>query len=141
MIPIKTLTHEVETLWYRAPEILLGQQRYTFPVDIWAVGCIFAQLYLKRPLFLGNGYEIEQIFKIFEIMGTPTTNYWPNLPNLPDFKYSFPKWTKQPLSQFVPDISADGLDLLEKMLELNPQKRISAAAALEHDYFKDTMMS
>lgn len=65
MIPIKTLTHEVETLWYRAPEILLGQKRYTFSVDMWAVGCIFAELYMKRPLFLGSGYEIEQIFKIF----------------------------------------------------------------------------
>ena len=65
MIPDKTLTHEVETLWYRAPEILLGQKRYTSAVDLWAVGCIFAELFLKRPLFLGTGYEIEQIFKIF----------------------------------------------------------------------------
>lgn len=97
MIPVKTLTHEVETLWYRAPEILLGQQRYTFAVDIWAVGCIFAELFIKKPLFLGNGYEIEQIFKIFQILGTPMTNYWPNLPNLPDFKTSFPKWQKQSL--------------------------------------------
>jgi serine/threonine protein kinase len=92
MIPDKTLTHEVETLWYRAPEILLGQKRYTSAVDIWAVGCIFAETFLKRPLFLGTGYEIEQIFKIFEILGTPRSNYWPNLKNLPDFKGSFPKW-------------------------------------------------
>lgn len=104
MIPVKTLTHEVETLWYRAPEILLGQQRYTFSVDMWAVGCIFAELYIKKPLFLGNGYEIEQIFKIFEMMGTPSANYWPNLSNLPDYKASFPKWNQQNLGKFVPDM-------------------------------------
>lgn len=56
MIPDKTLTHEVETLWYRAPEILLGQKRYTGAVDVWAIGCIFAELFLKRPFFLGTGY-------------------------------------------------------------------------------------
>ena len=104
MIPIKTLTHEVETLWYRAPEILLGQKRYTFSVDMWAVGCIFAELYMKRPLFLGNGYEIEQIFKIFEIMGTPSTSYWTNAAELPDFKATFPKWKKQTLQKFLPTI-------------------------------------
>lgn len=63
-------------------------------------------------------------------MGTPSLSYWGNLANLPDYKYSFPKWTKQPLQKFIPDISALGLDLLQKMLELNPDKRISAAAAL-----------
>ena len=65
LMPTKTLTHEVETLWYRAPEILLGQQKYTYAMDIWAVGCIFAELFLRKPLFVGNGYEVEQIFKIF----------------------------------------------------------------------------
>jgi serine/threonine protein kinase len=70
----------------------LGQKNYTFAVDIWAVGCIFAELFLKRPLFLGNGYEIEQIFKIFEILGTPKQSNWPNLQTLPDYKFSFPKW-------------------------------------------------
>lgn len=99
-------------------------------MDIWAVGCIFAELYTKRPLFLGNGYEIEQIFKIFEIMGTPSSSYWENLNNLSDFKTSFPKWNKKPLSNYISDISNAGLDLLEKMLELNPDKRISATAAL-----------
>lgn len=116
MIPVKTLTHEVETLWYRAPEILLGQLRYTYAVDIWSIGCIFAELYMKRPLFVGNGYEIEQIFKIFEIMGTPTVESWSNLPNLPDYKFSFPKWQKQSLCKIIPGISPSALDILEKML-------------------------
>ena len=114
---------------------MLGQQRYTYAVDVWAVGCIFAELYTKRPLFLGNGYEIEQIFKIFEIMGTPSANSWDNISSLPDYKASFPKWPKKPLQNYIPDISNAGLDLLEKMLELNPDKRISAASALDHPFF------
>ena len=72
-IPIKTLTHEIQTLWYRAPEVLLGQKQYSLGVDIWAVGCIFAELTEKRPLFNGDS-EIDQIFKIFQFHGTPTTN-------------------------------------------------------------------
>ena len=72
-------------------------------------------------------------------MGTPPASYWTNSADLPDFKTSFPKWKKQPLQKFIPNISEQGLDLLEKMLQLNPDKRISAAAALEHEYFKDTM--
>ena len=74
-LPIKTLTHEIETLWYRAPEVLLGQKQYSLGVDIWAVGCIFAELIEKRPLFCGDS-EIDQIFKIFQFHGTPNTAVW-----------------------------------------------------------------
>ena len=63
-IPIKTLTHEVETLWYRAPEILLGKREYSLGVDMWAIGCILVELINKRPMFMGDS-EIDQIFKIF----------------------------------------------------------------------------
>lgn len=64
-------------------------------------------------------------------------SYWNNLVNLPDYKSSFPKWPKQSLDKFIADISPSGLDLLSRMLELNPDKRISAAAALEHEYFNE----
>lgn len=63
-VPIRTYTHEVVTLWYRAPEILLGQARYSTPVDMWSVGCIFAELVTKRPLFPGD-CEIDELFRIF----------------------------------------------------------------------------
>jgi len=79
-LPIKTLTHEIETLWYRAPEVLLGQKQYSLGVDIWAVGCIFAELTEKKPLFCGDS-EIDQIFKIFQFHGTPTTAQWMNVRN------------------------------------------------------------
>lgn len=70
-VPIRTLTHEIETLWYRAPEVLLGQKKYSLGVDTWAIGCIFYELYERRPLFIGDS-EIDQIFKIFQFWGTPT---------------------------------------------------------------------
>lgn len=69
----------MQTLWYRAPEVMLGMKQYTFAIDIWAVGCIFAELFLKRPLFLGGEYEIEQIYKVFEVMGTPLKEEWPTI--------------------------------------------------------------
>ena len=106
-------------------------------MDIWAVGCIFAELFLRKPLFVGNGYEVEQIFKIFEVLGTPSVSEWENLPNLPDWKLTFPKWNPQPLNQVVPTMPQLGLDLLARMLELNPEKRITAWSALEHPYFNE----
>jgi serine/threonine protein kinase len=69
--PDKALTPEVETLWYRAPEVLLGQAKYGLQADMWSVGCIMAEMYLRKPLFFGNRYEVEQIFTMFQYLGTP----------------------------------------------------------------------
>ena len=90
-VPIRTLTHEIETLWYRAPEVLLGQKEYALGVDMWAIGCIFSEFVEKKPLFQGDS-EIDQIFKIFQFHGTPNTNTWPGIKDLPDFKPTFPKF-------------------------------------------------
>ncbi|MQM05164.1 hypothetical protein Taro_037974 [Colocasia esculenta] len=90
-IPVRTFTHEVVTLWYRAPEILLGSRHYSTPVDVWSVGCIFAEMVNQRPLFPGDS-EIDELFKIFRIMGTPNEETWPGVTSLPDFKTAFPKW-------------------------------------------------
>nr|XP_027085244.1 cell division control protein 2 homolog A-like isoform X3 [Coffea arabica] len=122
-IPVRTFTHEfyssqVVTLWYRAPEILLGSRHYSTPVDVWSVGCIFAEMVNQRPLFPGDS-EIDELFKIFRVMGTPNEDTWPGVTSLPDFKSAFPKWPSQ------------------KMLCLDPSKRITARKALEHEYFKD----
>ncbi|KAK6926214.1 Protein kinase domain [Dillenia turbinata] len=117
-IPVRTFTHEVVTLWYRAPEILLGSRHYSTPVDVWSVGCIFAEMVNQRPLFPGDS-EIDELFKIFRVMGTPNDDTWPGVTSLPDFKSAFPKWPPK------------------KMLCLDPSRRITARSALEHDYFKD----
>ena len=89
--PIKTYTHEVVTLWYRCPEILLSSKHYSLGVDVWSTGCIFAEMLQKRPLFMGDS-EIDQIFKIFRVLGTPNPNNWPDCLKLPDFKPDFPKF-------------------------------------------------
>ena len=135
-IPIKTLTHEIETLWYRAPEVLLGQKQYSLGVDIWAVGCIFAELIEKRPLFNGDS-EIDQIFKIFQFHGTPTPSEWANIHKLPDFKPTFPKFKGVNPENYFKNFDKVGLDLCLKMLALDPARRISMKEALKHPYFND----
>jgi serine/threonine protein kinase len=132
-VPVRPYTHEVITLWYRAPEILLGSQSYSLPVDIWSTGCIFIEMVNKRPFFTGD-CEIDQLHKIFQILGTPNENVWPGVSSFPDYKNTFPNWKAQNLSNFV---KADVLvvDLLTKMLVYEPCKRISARKALEHPYF------
>jgi cyclin-dependent kinase 2 len=135
-LPIKTYTHEVVTLWYRAPEILLGSRQYSTPVDIWSVGCIFAEMAQKRPIFAGDS-EIDQIFKIFRVLGTPTEETFPGISSLPDFKSTFPKWRAQSLAKLVGNLDERGVDLLSQMICYDPAKRISARAAMSHPYFDD----
>ncbi|THU56247.1 hypothetical protein C4D60_Mb11t15270 [Musa balbisiana] len=135
-IPVRTFTHEVVTLWYRAPEILLGSRHYSTPVDVWSIGCIFAEMVNRRPLFPGDS-EIDELFKIFRVLGTPNEDTWPGVTSLPDFKSAFPKWLSKDLVTVVPNLAAAGVDLLSKMLCLDPSKRITARQALEHEYFKD----
>jgi len=133
-IPVRPYTHEVITLWYRAPEILLGSQAYSMPVDIWSAGCIFAEMLAKRPLFPGDS-EIDELFRIFRTLGTPTEEVWRGCTSLPDFKPNFPKWSKQDLKKVIPGVDAVAIDLLESMLVYEPSQRISAKAALQHPYF------
>ncbi|CAF1190024.1 unnamed protein product [Didymodactylos carnosus] len=137
-VPFKVYTHEaslIVTLWYRAPEVLLGTQRYGCSVDIWSLGCIFVEMFKHRPLFHGDS-EIDQLFQIFRILGTPTALDWPDVTTLPQFKPMFPKWSTnyQPLSNHM-DNDADAIDLLMKMFVYEPSGRIVAKKALEHRYF------
>ncbi|XP_049514542.1 cyclin-dependent kinase 1 isoform X1 [Dermacentor silvarum] len=133
-IPVRVYTHEVVTLWYRAPEVLLGAQRYSTPVDIWSIGCIFVEMINRRPLFHGDS-EIDQLFRIFRTLGTPTEQTWPDVATLPDYKPSFPSWKENILPTLLPDMGNKAIDLLNKMLVYNPAKRISARDALKHQYF------
>jgi len=135
-IPLRTYTHEVVTLWYRAPEILLGGRQYSTPVDVWSIGCIFAEMVTCSPLFPGDS-EIDQLFKIFRCLGTPTEEIWPGVSNFKDYKPTFPQWVGNNLTKQVPGIEPLGLDLLKRMLVYEPSKRISAREALQHEYFKD----
>jgi len=97
-VPLRQYTHEVVTLWYRAPEILLGSKMYATPVDIWSLGCIFAELVSRTALFPGDS-EIDELYKIFRVLGTPSDTVWPGVTKLPDYKTSFPSWKPQDLKK------------------------------------------
>jgi cyclin-dependent kinase 1 len=136
-VPIRAYTHEVITLWYRAPEILLGTQRYSLPVDMWSIGCIFAEMARGKPIFQGDS-EIDQLFQIFRILKTPTEQEWPGVTSFPDYKPSFPKWAENKLNaKMAKSLNEAGLDLLAQMLIYDPNDRISAKNAMKHPYFYD----
>jgi len=136
-IPMRTYTHEVVTLWYRAPEVLLGSRHYSTAIDMWSVGCIFAEMAMGGvPLFPGDS-EIDQIFKIFRILGTPNEDVWPTVSVLPDYKPTFPQWSSQDLARIVKTLNEAGMDLLKRSLVYDSAKRISAKRALQHPYFAD----
>ncbi|TPX12757.1 uncharacterized protein E0L32_000934 [Thyridium curvatum] len=137
-VPLRTYTHEVVTLWYRAPEILLGGRQYSTGVDMWSVGCIFAEMCTRKPLFPGDS-EIDEIFKIFRLLGTPTEEIWPGVTSYPDFKSSFPKWSRDLSKPICTNLDDVGLDLLEMMLAYDPAGRISAKQACNHPYFEEQL--
>lgn len=136
-VPVRLYTHEIVTLWYRAPEVLLGSStfgKYSSPVDMWSIGCIFAEMVTKEPLFPGDS-EIDELYRIFRALGTPNEQVWPGVSQLPNFKDTFPQWTPKPLAELLPEFSPLALDLLSKMLVYEPSQRISSRAALQHPYF------
>lgn len=123
-------------LLYRAPEILLGATTYSTAVDMWSVGCIFAELLLKEPLFQAKG-EIEMLSMIFKLLGPPTNSTWPEYNSLPLAKtINLPAPHPPQLRQRFPHISVAGIDLISRMLTYDPEDRISAEEALQHPYFK-----
>ncbi|KAJ9709720.1 hypothetical protein PVL29_001278 [Vitis rotundifolia] len=142
--PLKPYTHLVVTLWYRAPELLLGAKQYSTAIDMWSLGCIMAELLSKEPLFNGKT-ELDQIDKIFRTLGTPSETIWPGFSKLPGVKVNFVKHQynllrkKFPATSFTgsPVLSDSGFDLLNKLLTYDPEKRITAEAALNHDWFRE----
>lgn len=137
-VPTRRYTHEVITLWYRPPEILLGSTHYTAAVDVWSLGCLFAECIVGRPPFNGS-VEVEQLFKIFMQLGTPTEATWPGVEKLPDWSSTtFPAWPARGMSHFVGSaLPVEGVQLLDAMLQVDPSKRISAARAAEHPFFAE----
>jgi len=151
-------TPQCVTLWYRAPEVLLGLAEYSPAVDTWSAGCIFAELALGRPLFAGAS-EIDQLFQIFHATGTPTPADWPAFHALPLYAGQFPRFAPPPPSQgggygggergggvgggglggpygasLLAALGPCGCDLLGRLLACNPERRISAAQALRHPF-------
>ncbi|RKP16972.1 Pkinase-domain-containing protein [Rozella allomycis CSF55] len=135
--PVGRMTQMVVTLWYRAPELLLGSDEYTTMVDMWSVGCIFAEFVNKEPLVPGVS-EIDQLDKIFKLLGMPNDKIWPGYSQLPHASKIRP--VNQPYNNLkakFPYMTENGRDLLQRMLTYDPKQRITAEEALRHPYFKE----
>jgi len=135
---VRSYTHEVVTLWYRAPDVLMGSRKYSTPVDLWSVGCIFGEMAASRPFFPGTS-DHDQLQRIFRVLGTPSEETWPSMVDLPEYKKEVIKdhYEPTPLINVAPKLCEQGIDLLSQMLKYEPSQRISAKAALVHPYFND----
>jgi CTD kinase subunit alpha len=131
-------TNRVITIWYRPPELLLGATDYGREIDIWGVGCLLVELYSKTAIFKGFD-EISQLCKIFNVMGTPSLEDWPDISELPWFEMLKPKVNKasQFEDQYQSIMSPSSFDLASRLLTLNPKTRLTAEQALQHRYFTE----
>ncbi|KAJ4425032.1 hypothetical protein N0V82_000314 [Gnomoniopsis sp. IMI 355080] len=137
--PPHKLTQLVVTLWYRAPELLLGTAKYGEAVDMWSVGCIFGELLTREPLLQGRN-EVDELTKIFELCGIPTEDQWPGFKRLPNARsLRLPPGkanTGSVIRAKFPLLTTAGASLLNDLLSLNPAKRPSAREMLSHEYFR-----
>lgn len=135
-IPVRSYSHEVVTLWYRSPDVLMGSRQYATSIDIWSCGCIFAEMATGRPLFPGSSSQ-DQLIRIFKILGTPSEQSWPGISQLPEYRNDFYIYPRIPLEKLVTKLDSKGIDLLGQLLEYQPEKRITAETALFHPFFDD----
>jgi mitogen-activated protein kinase 7 len=131
------MTEYVATRWYRAPEIMLSFKSYTKAIDMWSVGCIFAELLSGKPLFKGRDY-VDQLNQILSILGTPDDETLRRIGSERAQMYirSLPRMQKVPFSQLFPKANPVALDLLEKLLKFDPAVRITVEEALAHPYLE-----
>ncbi|KAB2628600.1 serine/threonine-protein kinase [Pyrus ussuriensis x Pyrus communis] len=130
----QALTSRVVTLWYRAPELLLGSTEYGVSIDLWSTGCILAEMYAGKPIMPGRT-EVEQMHKIFKLCGSPSEEFWKKtkLPLATSFKPQQPY--KRRIADTFKDVPPSALELIEKLLAIEPETRGSAASALSSEFF------
>lgn len=130
-------TNRVVTLWYRPPELLLGERCYNRAIDMWGAGCIMAELWTREPILKGNT-EQNQLELIQNMCGSITSEVWPDVEKLElyaktQLKSDLKRRIKERLGSYIKDVNA--LDLLDKLLTLDPKKRMDSDDALDHDFF------
>ncbi|KAI1150909.1 kinase-like domain-containing protein [Nemania diffusa] len=130
-------TNRVITIWYRSPELLLGETRYGAAVDIWSAACVMVEIFTRHAIFPGDGGEISQLEKIYNILGTPNRKEWPGLADTPWFELLRPSYRKLNVfaDKYRERVPAAAFDLLAEMFQYDPTKRPSAADVLKHPYF------
>ncbi|KAK9473486.1 kinase-like domain-containing protein, partial [Dipodascopsis tothii] len=127
-------TNCVVTRWYRPPELLLGERQYTTAIDMWGVGCVFGEMYVHKPILMGNS-DLDQIQKIFQLCGSPTQDNMPGWNRLPDAQHASFDNHKRTLEAEFSSMGPQGVSLLADLLKLNPDARSSADVALKHPFF------
>ena len=138
--PHRPYTQEVVTVWYRAPELLMGSQQYGCPVDMWSAGCVMAEMATGMPLFPGDS-EISTMFKVFEKLGTPADEEQ-GVCHLPNFSFKFPRWRPKgwhKIRNTHSQVGESGIDLLQRLLVYDAKLRLSAKATLKHEYLADAL--
>lgn len=130
-------TNRVITIWYRSPELLLGETQYGPSVDIWSAACVLVEIFTRHAIFPGDGGEINQLDKIYNVLGTPSRNEWPGIDELQWFTLLRPR-NRIPSTfaeKYQGRVSAEAFDLLQAMFQFDPSSRPTAADVLEHPYF------
>ncbi|EDQ92684.1 uncharacterized protein MONBRDRAFT_14035 [Monosiga brevicollis MX1] len=128
-------SHQVATRWYRAPELLFGARHYDLGVDLWAVGCIFAEMINSAPLFPGEN-DIDQLSCVLHTLGTPTPENWPEASTFPDYgKITFDETPGVPPEDLVRNTSPEGRTLFASFVPYSAKRRQSARSALRSLYF------
>jgi len=132
-------TNRVITIWYRPPELLLGETQYGPAVDVWSAACVFVEMFTKKAIFPGEGGELSQLEKVYNVLGTPSRNEWPGMVDLPWYELMQPsERRKRVFEDMFKDIFSPAMmDLVQRMFEYDPQKRPSTEDVLAHQYFTE----
>ncbi|KAG8348160.1 Protein kinase domain [Trypanosoma vivax] len=134
-MPQVTYTREVMTLWYRAPEILLGEQHYTKAADVWSVGCIVLEMVVGCPIFRGDS-NYDQLDKIFYTLGTPTEETWKGVTSMPSYDKSFKVYKVAPLPVRLPTFDKEAVEFALFLLVPNPKNRPTITSILRHPFLQ-----
>lgn len=129
----------ISTRWYRSPECLLTSGYYGPKLDVWALGCVFFEMFTLKPLFPGEN-ELDQLLKIHDVLGSPSERLLSKFKNI-NCSFTFPKRNSIPMYTIVPMLSDNGVDVLYKTLAYHPDSRISVRKLLDHNYFEICKMN